>query len=126
MFEDFPVISTYTVDQAIEDGSLFEVTKIAKEAGFKCRVFMAQELHSDMTPSNEVKDRYAVDYEGRLWDAVWMASLAARKNRSESVVYYDVILQTNVCGSPLSKHHVKKIMMVADGNGVTLMYPHEY
>lgn len=126
MTDGFTVISVYTVEQAIEDGVLNEVTDVAKEAGFRCRVFVTSELFADLTPSKEVKKKFGVDFNGRLWDLVWMASRAAIKNRNTNMVKFQFFLQTEPKFSPLHRCHIKEVLMTIDGNGITLMYPREY
>jgi hypothetical protein len=75
-------ISTYTRAQAIEDGVLVDVTETAKEAGFRFPVVMTRAAWEDCVSwSDEDNKRQTYqDEAGRLWDVLWMASVAARRN----------------------------------------------
>lgn len=74
-------IHSYSRAQAIEDGVLVDVTGTAKEAGFTCPVAMTRAAWADCVEwTNRDSDRQVYQDEGgRLWDVLWMASLAARR-----------------------------------------------
>ena len=71
-------ISVYTRAQALEDGELVDVTETAKEAGFKWPVAITRHVFTELV-ALPTKGARAQDERGRLWDVVWMASLAARR-----------------------------------------------
>lgn len=75
-------ISTYTRAQAIEDGVLVDVSEMAKEAGFKFPVAMTRAVWDDCVTWSEADNKRQTyqDQAGRLWDVLWMASVAARRN----------------------------------------------
>lgn len=80
MFSSSDIISTYTREQAIEDGLLIDVTEAAGEAGFLYPVAItAAAWESCVAWSAETQARKDAlqDESGRLWDVVWMASRAA-------------------------------------------------
>ena len=80
------VISTYTRAQAIGDGVLMDVTKVAKEAGFTWPVAISQAAWSDCvewTDEDTRRQRYQ-DESGRLWDVVYMAAFAIKSGRGET------------------------------------------
>ena len=85
-----PVIFKYTRAQAIADGALVDVGETAKEAGFLYPVAVTAALWSaiETIPRNHSYQ----DAQGRLWDVLWMASLAIRKSRGDSRVAYELIL----------------------------------
>jgi hypothetical protein len=90
MFENTEIISTYTAEQAEEDGFLINVTEIAKEAGFKWTTRISRTVHDLCTPpkSNKIQS-----YKGRLWDVLWMAFLAIKRNNTNNdLVVYKVKL----------------------------------
>jgi len=70
------VIHSYTRKQAIEDGVLVDVTKLAKEVGWVTPVALTR----------AVWDRYVKipdgvtgqDETGRLWDLLWICRIQAR------------------------------------------------
>lgn len=86
--EDFffgNVISTHTRAQAIADGVLIDVTKVAKEAGFVWPVAITQAAWSDCvewTCEDTRRQRYQGETR-RLWDVVHMASGATKFCRGE-------------------------------------------
>ena len=75
-------ISTYTRAQAIEDGVLVDVSSMAKEAGFKFPVAITRAAWADCVEwSNEDNKRQTYQDEAeRLWDVLYMASVAARRS----------------------------------------------
>jgi len=85
-----PVIFKYARAQALEDGTLVDVTEPAREAGFRFPVAITATLWSviGIIP----KSHSYQDAQGRLWDVLWMASLAVRKSRGESRCAYELIL----------------------------------
>lgn len=101
MSDDYfgPPIHTYTRAQAIEDGSLVDVTKTAREAGFTLNTCVTTGVWGLIVPAEGFARETGVSTEGRLWDVLWMASLAARRKRNAgaSEVRFEVIL-------PQSKH----------------------
>lgn len=80
-------ISTYTRAQAIADGMLVDISETAREAGITFPVAMTCAAWSDCVAwdeSDEARKGFTGNCErGRLWDVVWMFSLAARKGGSE-------------------------------------------
>jgi hypothetical protein len=73
-------IHVYTRAQAIADGNLIDVTHTAREAGFRLPVAITAAAWADCVAWNDEDSRRQTsqDEAGRLWDVVWMASLAAR------------------------------------------------
>lgn len=84
------IISTYTRNQAIEDGLLVDVTQQAKEAGFNCSVCVTNGVWAVI---NEIPDNVKrQDADGRLWDVLFMLRyLVAKKNATH--IYFDVKMQ---------------------------------
>lgn len=82
------VISSYTAKQAIEDGILVEVDeKLASNAGFKWPVRLTSHLHSTLIPPKGSTQ----DYTGRIWDVLFLARLAIKRNTEDSgLVEYTV------------------------------------
>lgn len=72
-------ISTYSRRQAIEDGMLVDISEMAAEAGFNCPVAITRAAWSDCVKWTEADSNRQThqDESGRLWDVLWMASLAA-------------------------------------------------
>lgn len=69
-----PVIDAYTRAQAIEDGTLVDVSGMAREAGFKIPVALTRTVWGKYV---EVpKGVTFQDESGRLWDILWMLHVA--------------------------------------------------
>jgi len=76
-----PPIHTYSRAQAIEDGLLVDVSTTAREAGFRYSVAITRTAWADCVKWSDADSRRQCcqDEAGRLWDALWMSSLAARR-----------------------------------------------
>lgn len=123
-----PVISRYSRAQAIEDGVLVDVSKMAREAGFKFSVAISQALWSGVIePSKYQKERNFQSVEGRLWDCLNMLMFAIRRGQRGSEVRFSALfLQGRQRSNP------KLVSMKAlcgpgdDGEPViTIMFPNE-
>lgn len=74
------VIYAYTRAQAIEDGVLIDVSETAREAGIKFPTALTSAVWADyVAVPAELKGQQ--DEMGRLWDILWMFSMAVRSNR---------------------------------------------
>lgn len=66
------VIYAYTREQAIADGILIDVSKMAKEAGIKFPVAVTSAVwHEHIVPDKAMVE-FGQDENGRLWDTLWM------------------------------------------------------
>lgn len=76
-------IHIYTRAQSLEDGHLVDVTETAMEAGFRLSVALTRAAWGDCVEWTDADSRRQAyqDEGGRLWDVLWMASIAARRNR---------------------------------------------
>ncbi|MCZ2419230.1 MAG: hypothetical protein LC123_05250 [Burkholderiales bacterium] len=80
-------VSIYSRRQALDDGVLVDVSEMAKEAGFKFPVAVTRAAWADCvewSDENNKRQTYQ-DEQGRLWDVLYMASLAARRNSGSEV-----------------------------------------
>ncbi len=80
-----PVLSAYPRAQAIEEGVLVDVSETAREAGFTIPVAITRTVWERLVALPERYRGYQ-DEKGRLWDVIWMASHAARRNRNSNRV----------------------------------------
>jgi hypothetical protein len=88
-----PVIHSYSRAEALEDGVLIDVTSTAREAGFRIPVALTRAVwDSYVTVPPKV---VAQDERGRLWDILWMASLAARRNRDAGEVHFTLSVRND-------------------------------
>jgi hypothetical protein len=82
-------ISVYTRRQALDDGFLVDVSETAREAGFRFPVAMTRAAWEDCVSWSEEDNKRQTyqDEAGRLWDVLWMASVAARRNSGSELRY---------------------------------------
>ncbi|MGX5718378.1 DUF6573 family protein [Arthrobacter sp. MAHUQ-56] len=126
------VISTYTRAQAIEDGALVDVTSTAQEAGFRWPVALTAAVQAEAVTWDAANGEYQ-DERGRLWDVVFMAGIAVRRNRGRhaaetSRLPYAVYRVPNVpdATEPTELQLVIAVSGGDDGEPVmTIMLPHE-
>lgn len=81
-------IFSYSRAQALEDGTLVDVSSVAKEAGFKVPVAMSHAAYVQFvqwTPEDTAR-QVPQDEAGRLWDVLYMARAASRVE-GPTVVY---------------------------------------
>ena len=121
IFESADVISIYTRGQAIEDGVLVDVTETAREAGFKCPVALTSAVQAaieDIPPSKTFQD-----VKGRLWDVLWMGTLAARRVTEVDSLLYKLIMHRG-----RKTYQILKMVAGPDDAGafcITIMLPDE-
>ncbi|WP_257386591.1 DUF6573 family protein [Tahibacter caeni] len=77
MFTNHDVIHTYTRREALDDGVLMDAGAPAREAGFKVPVALTARVWGTCVGWGS-DENVPQDEAGRLWDVLWMASLAAR------------------------------------------------
>jgi hypothetical protein len=89
MFDECDVIYSYTRKQALEDGVLVGVTDVAKEAGFKWPVAVTSAVWAmiENLPKNSMDSPTA-----RLWDVLFMAYMAIRRNGGGTELRYQLEL----------------------------------
>lgn len=70
-----------------------DVTENAKEAGFKLPVVITEALENRLAPTR-VDQGLGQDYEGRLWDELWLASFTIKlADPGMDTVSFTVVLQ---------------------------------
>lgn len=85
MSEYGEVLAEYTRAQAIEDGVLVDVSKMAGEAGIKYPAAVTRRVwYEVVTPPKSARENGETE-EGRLWDILWMFRCAARRRRGACV-----------------------------------------
>ncbi|MHB1668830.1 DUF6573 family protein [Thiomonas sp.] len=131
-------ISTYTREQAIADGVLIDVSTTAREAGIVWPVAMTSAAWADTvewTQATEDRKGYTGQSEsGRLWDVVWMLSLAVRGalhrglDASQQPLFYS-LLRTPTAGRGVMPRKVTlKFIVGPNDEGrpcITVMLPNE-
>ena len=93
------LISSYSRAQAIADGVLVDVTSMAKEAGIRFPVALTRAVFERYVRIPEGVT--AQDETGRLWDLLFMFSVAARKAGGQSEIVYSLhVRNSNRAGTP--------------------------
>lgn len=122
---DAVLISAYTRGQAIEDGVLVDVSAVASEAGFRYPVALTRAVWA-MVEDIPPQLQGIQDARGRLWDVLWMASLAARRPGGSQTLYR-LILDRNENGRRV--HYATLKMVCGPGDEaepvITIMLPEE-
>jgi hypothetical protein len=85
-WSDADVIYTYSRAQAIEDGVLIDVTKLAKQAGIRYPMAITTGVMAEV---NDIPARLKgiQDTTGRLWDVIWMYRCNAARNNGSEMTY---------------------------------------
>jgi hypothetical protein len=93
MFEDADLIHSYSRAEALADGVLIDVTETAREAGFRVPVALTSTVWSDCVAWTDEDSARVVyqDEAGRLWDVLWMALVAARRQPEASQLTYEML-----------------------------------
>lgn len=79
--ENMVIISAYTREQALEDGLLVDVTKMAQQAGFVFPVAVTSKLWNDYVLPSAASQKYGQSMEGRLWDVLSMLAIEIRRKK---------------------------------------------
>lgn len=93
LFGPDDLIDSYSRAQAIEDGVLVDVSEVAREAGLRYPVALTRAVWADCV--TWTRDDYPQDESGRLWDVVYMLSLAVRASRGGSELRYSIVRVPN-------------------------------
>jgi hypothetical protein len=96
MEEGFVLISTYSRAQAIEDGTLFDVTEVAREAGISLPTALTREVWEWFVALSPAAKEACNDERGRLHDILWMfRCAAARAPKDVSELRFELYVVTN-------------------------------
>lgn len=117
------IIFSYTAQQAMEDGFLFDVSDIAKEIGFTYSVRITIDVKDLVTPNQE-SAQLGQSYEGRLWDVLTLARIAIKNSKDDYITSFEVIFQDG----PNNKKKQKMYAALdgTSGPAIHIMLPNEY
>lgn len=87
LFDGADVISAYTRRQAIDDGTLVDVSEVAREAGFVVPVALTRAVWCDCVEWPAEGRRAYQDEAGRLWDVLSMARLFGRRTQGDRISF---------------------------------------
>jgi hypothetical protein len=90
-FGERDLIYAYTREDAIRDGYQVDVSETAREAGFRIPVSVTRKLWDEYITPDPRSVPYGQSVEGRLWDTLWMARLAARCRPDTDALRFRVI-----------------------------------
>ena len=119
------LVYSYSRADAIADGVLIDVSKMAKEAGIKFPTVVTDNLyHRYIVPSLELA-KMGQSIEGRLWDVLMMFYFKARKSNSDILNY--ICLFQMEAGSEAVEKTIKAHIGPGDTVEpvITLMLPEE-
>ena len=132
--EDWEVISTYTQQQAVEDGFLVDVNELAKEAGFRIPVHITCGVYALCEVPESLEG--CQDFTGRLWDVLMTAMTAYKGKKGQlhsegrspeelacelRIVEFQTLFQTE---NGMEKERLW--LVFNDYEGFTIMLPEEY
>jgi len=122
------LIYSYTRKQALEDGTLIDVTSMAREAGIKYPVAVTAELYHGYIEPTEKEQEHGQDHDGRLWDVLYMFVFNARK-ADGSLLHYKVSFVKEQPDGELRNETQKIKAVIGPGDDanpvITLMMPYE-
>ena len=91
LWTDAEVIFRYTRADALRDGVLVDVSAVAAEAGVQVPVAVTAAVWHGLISPPYLEDLPGQDVQGRLWDLLWMFTLAARLHRNTRILLFDVL-----------------------------------
>ena len=123
----------YSREMAIEDGYLVDVSEMAREAGFHVPVALTRAVWDDCVEwAPEAEKRKGTctgqSEEGRLWDVLNMAMLAARRQRGGDRSLF-VVYRVPQAGRGIRARRVTLAMRIGPGDAgepvITIMQQEE-
>jgi hypothetical protein len=103
---------------------LVDVSETAKEAGFRWPVAVTAEVWATIE-AIPPKLEGIQDIQGRLWDVLWMASLATKRGGTQTI--YELRMDRNEKGQRVKKLRLKLVSGPGDNAEpvITIMMPWE-
>ena len=98
VFENVPVIFSYTRAQAIEDDVLVDLTEWARETGFKIPVACTSTVWDDFIVPPTGTDEVGQSKRGRAHDLLWMLYVNIQRSRSarnDQMLFKVIFLMTH-------------------------------
>jgi hypothetical protein len=87
------VVSTCTRAQAIDDGTLVDVSSVAREAGITYPVALTRAVWSECVDASALPAALGQDESGRLWDVLWMLRCAIMARRGVDRLAYTLLVR---------------------------------
>jgi hypothetical protein len=126
-------IHTYTRAEALQDGVLIDVSKMAKEAGHPFPTAITHRLHERIIPTEAEKQRLGQSYDGRLWDVLRLAFMAVALKGSLDNLHIPFRMKIHEERNRRPKHNtIALIFDLSPGDGglndpvVTIGFPSDF
>jgi hypothetical protein len=123
------VIYAYTREQALADGVLIDVSKMAKEAGITFPAAVTSAVWHEFIVPNTAMVEFGQDENGRCWDVLWMLWInIMRASKPSDVIYYQVSFFMEIDDMPKRKLIMLKAVCGPGDDGepvITIMKPDE-
>jgi hypothetical protein len=89
------VLYQYTIDDAIRDGALIDVSKTAVKMGVLMPVALTEAVWQQYVEVSDYLDaaEERLTPENRLWDLLWMYRLAAMKDPKEDCLEFETLVK---------------------------------
>ncbi len=123
LFTEADIIYSYTRAEAIADGTLVDMTELAREAGITCPVAITAAAW--VTAIEPPLDAPEQTVEGRAWDVLNVLVFTARKKAGVSRIDFKVSVKQH---SGVSRDIALKALLHPGDAGervITIMLPHE-
>lgn len=121
--------SIYTRAEALEDGDLVDVSRMAREAGMPLPTAITRAVYARLTPSEE-EAAHGQDFPGRLWDLLNILMYSARRNPNTDTLPFYFLMQEM---SKTKRMHQVQVHVIAKLHGgdegepvVTIGYPEDF
>lgn len=120
--EESIVIYAYTRKQAMADGVLVDVSKMAGEAGFRYHVAMTAAVFHDYVEVPEGVE--GQDSNGRLWDILNLLRFHIKGSKNDSTLMFKVLVNN---GHGMKRVTLKSVCSPDDDGHpcITIMLPNE-
>lgn len=136
-FDGVAVISTYTREQAIEDGVLVPIEHIdprmATESLFRWPVCLTDHVYSDVIKVPDHPNARGQSEAGRLWDVLWMCKLAVHRRTDKDEQENPGLMSFEVLATDdKGNQQLHKLWCTISGEGkngspvLTIMFPSDY
>lgn len=126
LFDGGVMIYAYTRAQAIDEGSLIDVTDLARDAGFKVPVALTAKVWSDCVAWEQAREIAPQDETGRLWDVLTMARMAVRSQINVHRARFSVL---RIASGHLRPSRARLDVLIGSGDQgepvITIMQPEE-
>lgn len=120
IMDDFELIYSYTREEAVEDGVLYnlslEFPEEVKEAGINIPIFCTEFVYNTYIMLTEKAEKALNDPKGKAWDILFMSRPALKKSLKDGYAYFDFY-----CVVDRLKPSFCRCVVEFDGEAFTIM-----